>query len=69
VTYNYRFQDLTALLHTKAPALADALAASHRHVDDGLLSVGLKVHCLDVGHQSVTKFWVVSVATRAVGLI
>jgi len=51
VTYNYRLQDLTALLHTKAPALADALAASHRRVDDGLLSVGLKVHCLDDGHQ------------------
>jgi hypothetical protein len=50
VTYRYRLQDLLALLQTKA-ATADALAANHRRVDHGLLSVGLKIHCLDDGQQ------------------
>jgi hypothetical protein len=49
VTYRYRLQDLLGLLNTKAPA-AHALA-SHRRVAHGLLSVGLKIHCLDGGQQ------------------
>jgi hypothetical protein len=51
VAYTYRLQDLLALLQTKAPALAEGLTANHRRVDQGLLSVGLKIHCLDNGQQ------------------
>ena len=50
MTYRYRLQDLLALLQTKA-ATANALAANHRRVDHGLVSVGLKIHCLDEGQQ------------------
>jgi hypothetical protein len=50
VTYRYRLQELLALLQTNA-ATADVLAANHRRVDHGLLSVGLKIHCLDDGHR------------------
>jgi hypothetical protein len=42
---------LIALLHTKVPEIARALSASHRRVAHGLLSVGLKIHCLDGGWQ------------------
>jgi hypothetical protein len=51
VTYRYRLQDLLALLRTKAPAMTDAVAVNHRRVKHGLLSVGLKIHCLDTGQQ------------------
>jgi hypothetical protein len=51
VTCTYRLQDLIGLLHTKAPVVADALAVNYRRVDRGLLSVGLKIHCLDDGQQ------------------
>jgi hypothetical protein len=50
VTYRYRLQDLLAILQTKS-ASADAVAANHRRVDHGLVSVGLKIHCLDDGRQ------------------
>jgi hypothetical protein len=49
VAYTYRFQDLLALLQSKVPG--NTLAAGHRRVDHGLLSVGLKIHCLNNGHQ------------------
>jgi hypothetical protein len=51
VAYTYRLQDLLALLQTKAPAVAEGVTANHRRVDQGLLSVGLKIHCLDNGQQ------------------
>ena len=51
MTCRYRLQDLLALLHTKAPANAHALVATNRRVAHGLLSVGLKIHCLDGGQQ------------------
>jgi hypothetical protein len=51
VAYAYRLQDLLALVQTKAPATADALAANFRRVEHGLLSVGLKIHCLDNGEK------------------
>ena len=51
VTCTYRFRDLIGVLHTEAPAIAEALAIGHRRVDQGLLSVGLKIHCLDDGQQ------------------
>jgi hypothetical protein len=48
--YRYRLQDLFALLQPKAEA-ANVLAADHRRVEHGLLSVGLKIHCLDDGQK------------------
>jgi hypothetical protein len=51
VTYAYRLQDLLSLLGTKAPEKATALAADVRCVEYGLLSVGLKIHCLDDGEK------------------
>jgi hypothetical protein len=51
VTYRYKLQDLLSLLHAKTPASADALSANHRRVYHGLLSVGLKIHCLDEGKR------------------
>jgi len=51
VAYTYLLQDLLALVQTKAPAAADALATNFRRVEHGLLSVGLKIHCLDNGEK------------------
>jgi hypothetical protein len=51
VTYAYRLQDLLSLLQTKARTKVDALAEHIRRVEHGLLSVGLKVHCLDNGER------------------
>jgi hypothetical protein len=51
VTCTYRLRDLIDLLHADAPLAADSLATDCRHVDQGLLSVGLKIHCLDDGQQ------------------
>src|SRR6266850_3075925 len=51
VAYTYRLQDLLALLQSKMPALGNTLAANHRRVDHGLLSVGLKIHSLNNGRQ------------------
>ena len=51
MAYTYRLQDLLALLQSKVPALGNALAANHRRVDHGLLSVGLKIHSLNNGQQ------------------
>jgi hypothetical protein len=50
VTYGYRLEDLFALLQSKEAA-TDDFSASHRLVDHGLLSVGLKIHCLDDGRE------------------
>jgi hypothetical protein len=50
VACNYRLQDLLSLLQIKARA-AEAVSANHRNVHQGLLSVGLKIHCLDDGKQ------------------
>jgi hypothetical protein len=49
VTYAYRLHDLLTLLGTRTPEKATELAASVRRVEHGLLSVGLKIHCLDDG--------------------
>jgi hypothetical protein len=51
VSYAYRLQDLLSLLQTKAPVAAAALAANFRRIEYGLLSVGLKIHCLDNGEK------------------
>jgi hypothetical protein len=51
VTYAYRLEDLLLLLETKTPEPAAELAVSFRRVDCGLLSVGLKIHCLDSSNR------------------
>jgi hypothetical protein len=51
VTYRYSLEDLLALLHKHAPAKADMVALHRRQVEHGLVSVGLKVHCLGSGSQ------------------
>jgi len=51
VTYAYRLEDLLLLLETKTPGPAAKLTANFRRVDHGLLSVGLKIHCLDGGNK------------------
>jgi hypothetical protein len=38
-------------LQTKAPITIETLAANFRRIEYGLLSVGLKIHCLDKGDQ------------------
>ena len=50
MTYRYRLQNLFALLQPKAEA-TNVLVADHRRVRHGLLSVGLKIHCLDNGQK------------------
>src|SRR5215475_9187730 len=51
VSYAYRSQDLFSLLQTKAPVAGATLAANFRRNEYGLLSVGLKIHCLDNGEK------------------
>lgn len=46
MSIGYTFEELMALLHSRAPAKADAVARHRRDVDHGLLSVGLKIHYL-----------------------
>ena len=50
----YSFEDLLALLHGHAPAKVDAIALHRRRVENGHLSVGLKIHSLDDGSQFTT---------------
>ena len=54
VSCQYSFEDLLALLHEHAPAKVDAVALHRRRVENGHLSVGLKIHCLDDGSQFTT---------------
>jgi hypothetical protein len=42
---------LLSLLETKVPETGTTLAANVRRVENGLLSVGLKIHCLDKGEK------------------
>jgi hypothetical protein len=42
---------LLSLLQTKAPITTATLAARFRRIEYGLLSVGLKIHCLDNGDK------------------
>jgi hypothetical protein len=51
VTYRYSLEDLLVLLHEHAPAKVDAVALHRRDVDHGLVSVGVKIHCLGNGNQ------------------
>jgi len=54
VSYRYSLEDLLALLHSRAPTKVDAVALHRRCVEHGLLSVGLKIHCLGDGSQFST---------------
>jgi hypothetical protein len=54
VPYGYSLENLLVLLHKQAPAKADAVALHRRRVELGLLSVGLKLHCLGNGTQFST---------------
>jgi hypothetical protein len=49
VPYGCKFEDLLAVLHERAPAKADAVAAHRRRTEHGLLSVGVKIHDLGQG--------------------
>ena len=51
MSYAYRSQDLLSLLQTKAPVTTATLAANFRRNECGLLSVGLKIHCLDSSNK------------------
>jgi hypothetical protein len=50
VAYAASIERLLATLHARAPAKVDALALEKRRVPHGLLSVGLKLHCLGDEH-------------------
>ena len=54
MSYGYSFEDLLALLHRHAPAKVDAVALHRRRVENGHLSVGLKIHCLGDASQFST---------------
>jgi hypothetical protein len=54
VSCRYSFEDLLALLHGHAPAKVDAVALHRRRVENGHLSMGLKIHSLDDGSQFTT---------------
>jgi hypothetical protein len=54
VSCRYSLEDLLALLHGHAPAKVDAVALHRRRAENGNLSVGLKIHCLEDGSQFST---------------
>jgi hypothetical protein len=54
VSIRYRLEDLLDLLRERAPAKADAISLLRRDVEHGLLSVGLKLHCLAGGNEFST---------------
>jgi hypothetical protein len=51
VSYGCKLEDLLAVLHDSAPEDAELIVLQRRRVDHGLLSVGLKVHCLGEARQ------------------
>jgi hypothetical protein len=51
VPYECKLEDLLAVLDDHAPAKANAVALQRPRVEHGLLSVGLKIHCLRNGRQ------------------
>ncbi len=50
MAYAATIEDLLHILHARVPAKVDALALEKRRVRHGLLSVGLKLHCLGDQH-------------------
>ena len=51
MSIRYKLEDLLDLLHERAPAKAGVVSTHRRHVEHGLLSVGLKLHCLSSGSE------------------
>ena len=51
MSYRYNLEDLLYLLYPAAPTLVDTISINRRRVEHGLLSVGLKIHCLNDGKQ------------------
>ena len=51
VPYGCKLEDLLAVLHDCASKQAEAVVLQRRRVEYGLLSVGLKIHCLGEGRQ------------------
>jgi hypothetical protein len=51
VPYACTLEDLLTILYESAPATADAVALQCRWVEHGLLSVGLKIHCVGAGSR------------------
>jgi hypothetical protein len=51
MTYSYCLDDLVRVLRRQAPTKADAFALHRRKSEHGLLSVGLKIHCLNGGEH------------------
>lgn len=49
MAYAASLERLLEVLHPRAPSKVEALAAQRRRVSHGLLSVGLKLHCLREG--------------------
>jgi hypothetical protein len=54
VSIRYKLEDLLDVLHERAPAQADAISLHRRNVEHGLVSVGLKLHCLGGGSEFAT---------------
>ena len=50
MAYAASIERLLETLHVRAPAKVDALALEKRRVPHGLLTVGLKLHCLGDEH-------------------
>jgi hypothetical protein len=51
VSIRYKLEDLLDLLRERAPAKTQAISAHRRAIEQGLLSVGLKLHCLGAGSE------------------
>lgn len=49
MAYGCTLEKLLAILHARAPAKADAIAKYRKTAEYGLLSVGLKIHCIGDG--------------------
>ena len=49
--YACTLEDLLTVVYESAPATADAVALQSRWVEHGLLSVGLKIHCVGTGSR------------------
>jgi hypothetical protein len=54
VPYASQLEELLAIVGERAPAQAETVALQRRRVENGLLSVGIKIHCLDNGREFVT---------------
>ena len=50
MAYAASLEGLLHILHARAPAKVDTLVLEKRRVRHGLLSVGLKLHCLGDEH-------------------